>query len=230
VAEEAIDLWSWSLAVDDAAAARLAATLSADELARARRFVFPVHARRFIAARAGLRRILAGYRGCAPADLGFRYAAHGKPALADNGPPLFFNLSHSGHLAVLGVSTVGEIGVDVETVTAAAEDVAARFFSASECAALAALPQAARAGGFFRCWTRKEAMVKALGEGLSMPLDSFDVTLAPEQPARLLRLAGEPDAAERWSLFHFEPAADCIGAVAVPRRQCGLVFRGSISP
>jgi 4'-phosphopantetheinyl transferase len=228
VARETIELWTWSLAVDERAAARLAEGLGADEIVRARRFVYAQHRRRYIAAHARLRAILAGYVNEAPAALSFSVGAHGKPALAGpHGGALHFNLSHSGDIAALGVSRVGEIGVDVEMVGGAEEDVARRFFSAAECAALDALPPSERARGFARCWTRKEAVIKAVGEGLSIPLDSFAVSLAPDAPARILHRDGEPDAAERWTMFHFEPAESCMGAVAVPRRQCALVAMNS---
>jgi 4'-phosphopantetheinyl transferase len=225
-----IDLWLWRLDADEAAAARLAVLLDGEERARARRFVFPLHAHRFIAGRARLRLILQDYVGVPAAQLRFDYGAQGKPSLVGApGAALHFNLSHTGDLAALAVSAESDLGVDIETIRPVTEDVAGRFFSAAERAALAALPADERERGFFRCWTRKEAMIKALGGGLSIALDSFDVTLAPGVPPRLLRLAGEPDAPERWSLLHFEPAADCVGAVAVPMRQCALVLKNSTS-
>jgi 4'-phosphopantetheinyl transferase len=231
VAPRTVDLWLWRLDAGDAEATGFAELLDPDERARAGRFVFPLHARRFIVGRARLRLILQDYLGTPAADIRFAYGPQGKPVLAGRHglPPLHFNLSHTGDLAALAVSPEVPLGVDVEQVAPVKENVAGRFFSAAEQAALRALPAATQERAFFRCWTRKEAMVKALGGGLSIELASFDVTLGPNEPARLLRLAGEPDAPKHWSLLHFEPAADVIGAVAVPMRQCALVSKLSTS-
>jgi 4'-phosphopantetheinyl transferase len=226
-----VDLWLWRLDAGEAEAARLAELLNAEERARAGRFVFPVHARRFVAGRARLRLVLSEYLDVRAANIRFAYGPQGKPALAlpPEALPLHFNLSHTGDLAALALSGEVPLGVDVERVAKVTVDVAGRLFSVAEQAALRALPDAERDRGFFRCWTRKEAMVKALGGGLSIELASFDVTLGPDVPPRLLRLDGEPAAPERWSLLHFEPAGDVIGAIAVPMRQCALVSKISTS-
>jgi 4'-phosphopantetheinyl transferase len=231
VAPGTVDLWLWRLDAGDAEATGFAELLDPDERARAGRFVFPLHARRFVAGRGRLRLILQDYLGIPAAKLAFAYGPQGKPVLAGRHglPPLHFNLSHTGDLAALAVSRGVPLGIDVERVAPVTEDVAGHFFSAAEQAALRALPEAERERAFFRCWTRKEAMVKALGGGLSIALASFDVTLGPGEPPRLLRLAGEPEAPDRWSLLHFEPAADIMGAVAVPMRQCALMLKSATS-
>jgi len=126
---------------------------------------------------------------------------------------LYFNLTHSDGLAALGVSAAPELGVDVEQVRPLKEDIAERFFSPGEVAALRALPEDQQLPAFYRCWTRKEAVVKAIGEGLSRPLDSFDVTLDADA-ARLLRMDGEDDGPQVWQLAHFAPAPGFAGAVA----------------
>lgn len=210
-AELAIDLWSWRLALDDGEIERLAALLSPDERARARRFVFDRHRMRFVAARGRLREILGGIVGRAPEDLVFSYGEHGKPALAGIADAPHFNLSHSEDIAVLAVAS-RELGADVEMIRPLQEDVAGRFFSDAEIAALQALPAADRRAGFYRCWTRKEAVIKALGSGLSLPLKTFDVSVGEE--ARLTRLHGSPDAARGWCLAHLEPAPGYVGALA----------------
>lgn len=203
-----IDLWFWRL--DQAAAAP--PVLSPDETDRAARFVNPLHANRYRAGRTGLRNILAGYAASDPADLVFDYNPQGKPSVA-GGPQ--FNLSHTGDFAALAVAETGRIGVDIEALRPIEPDIAKRFFSACENTSLSDLPATQWQDGFYRCWTRKEALVKAFGAGLSMPLDSFDVTLTPDMPAQLLRLDGVDSAAKDWALVHLDPAPGIVGAIAV---------------
>ena len=157
-----------------------------------------------------MREILGACVSLHPKDLTFKYSQRGKPSLA---APLHFNLSHSEGLAALAVSTEFELGVDVEALLPLKEDIAPRYFSPRELAALAALPEHEQLSGFYRCWTRKEAVLKALGDGLARALDSFDVSIAADE-ARLDRLDGEPDAPRSWRLAHFEPQTGFVGAVA----------------
>ncbi len=197
------DLHVWLIPIDAPPdrLARLGAILSPDEQQRAARFHFERDRIRFTAARAALRRILSRYLRCAPADLAFDYSPHGKPALpGDN--PLSFNLSHSGDWAVCAVTLSRRVGVDIELIRPdlASETIAERFFSPREAAELRALPRHEQPAAFFRCWTRKEAFVKARGEGLSLPLDRFDVTLRPGEPPALLRTLDDPREAARWSM------------------------------
>lgn len=213
VAPIEVELWVWSLDVDEAERGRLFAYLSEDEVARALRFVFDRDRHRYIVARGRMRQVLSGIVGATPAALRFSYSSHGKPSLSAVGAPLHFNLSHSDGLAALGVSHTREIGVDVEHERPLKEDIAERFFSRGEVAALSALPEGEQLAAFYRCWTRKEAVVKAIGEGLSRPLDSFDVTL-DAGAARLLRMEGETDGPKAWQLTHFAPAPEFAGAVA----------------
>jgi 4'-phosphopantetheinyl transferase len=194
--------------------------LFADERERAGRFQRPEHAARFVVGRASLRMILASYLdGLAPSRLAFTYGPRGKPALAE--PPeastLRFNVSHCRDLALIAVTRAGEVGVDVERVDLLhdLEQLAEDHFSAWENAALRGLPAPARPAAFFRCWTRKEAFVKATGEGLARPLDAFSVSLAPGESARLVGLAGDPGALDRWSIFDLAPAPGYAGALVV---------------
>jgi 4'-phosphopantetheinyl transferase len=205
-----VDLHVWTLDVDADERARLARFLSEDEAARANRLVFEHDRARFVVARGRMREILGSATGRAPATLRFSYAKHGKPSLGGSAPR--FNLSHSQAIAALALTKAHEIGVDVEHVRPLKEDIAGRFFSKRENALLRALPQSEQLGGFFRCWTRKEAIVKAIGEGLSHPLDSFDVSLRADEPAAVERFEGETAAA--WQLAHFEPAQAYVGAIA----------------
>lgn len=217
-----VHVWRISLARLVPQFAELASSLPEDERARAARFRFPVHRNRFIAAHRALRAILAHYLRTTAAALRFQYSGHGKPSLASgvSGLDLHFNLSHSNELALVGVTLGRDIGVDIEQVRPefAGLDIAQRFFAPGEVAALRALPEPERASAFFRCWTRKEAFVKARGEGLSLPLDRFEVSLQPGVPAALLRAELERDEASRWEIADVAPGAGYAGAVAVRDR------------
>jgi 4'-phosphopantetheinyl transferase len=216
-----VHVWRVSLAIPrDEESARYAA-LAADERARADRFLVAPARTQFVAARSALRTILAGYVGKRPSDIAFQLGPIGKPALSPPGrEPLLFNLSHSRELALVAVTRLGEIGVDVECVRemASREQLAERFFHPNEVAALHTLPQADRASGFFNAWTRKEAFLKATGKGISFGIDRVEVTLAPGDGARVLTVDGSREAAERWSVATLEPASGYIGAVAFEGR------------
>jgi len=197
----------------------LARTLSADELARARRFHFENDRTRFILRRGILRMCLGSYLDVAPSLLRFSYGRNGKPTLDDTfgKGDIFFNLSHSNGIALYAFTPDGEIGVDIEQIHAIDDlkSIAARFFSPTEYRTLAGLPDAKKQEAFFNCWTRKEAFVKALGDGLARPLNSFEVSLVPGEPVRLLGIADDPEGASRWSVQSFTPAASYVAAFAV---------------
>jgi 4'-phosphopantetheinyl transferase len=215
IAEGEVHLWR--IALDRQDAHDLRRVLAPDELARADRFVFERDRRRFVVARAALRYTLADYLGVSPEAVGFEYGAHGKPALAASWPDVRFNLSHSDELALCAVTRGREIGVDVEHTHPLQdlEGLAERVFSRRERARLSALRGGDKLTGFFNAWTRKEAFIKALGEGLSHPLDRFDVSLAPRAPARLERIDGDAARAARWSLAAAEVDAGYTAAVVV---------------
>lgn len=207
----AIDLVVWPLNTEPVERLRLASFLNKDEAGRAERFVFERDRNHFVVGRGRVRELLARRLACEPADVDFVYSKHGKPALASG--TLHFNLSHAHGLAALALSNDFEVGIDIERVRPIEEGIAQRFFSPAELAGLNALPVKDQLAGFFRCWTRKEAIVKAIGEGLSRPLSSFDVPVATDRPAVLERLDGDPHPAH-WQLLHFEPAPDFVGAIA----------------
>ena len=148
------------------------------------------------------------------------FGERGKPALAARqnsaSEPLHFNLSDSEDLAVYAFSLGSEMGVDVEILRPMPDalNIARSFFAAEEREVLSSVPASGVPQAFFNCWTRKEAYIKAIGEGLSEPLDRFCVTLAPAEPARFLHIGGSSREAEAWSLMHFEPAPDAVGALA----------------
>jgi 4'-phosphopantetheinyl transferase len=190
--------------------------LSEDEKVRAARFRHERDRRRYIVARARLRELLAERLGAVPQSIRFQYGRNGKPALAapyaETG--LSFNLAHCEDVALYAFAQA-EVGVDVEALRALddADAIAARCFSRRENETYLALPMEQRPLGFFNCWTRKEAFVKALGEGLSAPLQAFDVSLAPSEPARLLRVDRVFAQASPWRLDAFSPLPGFIAAV-----------------
>jgi 4'-phosphopantetheinyl transferase len=212
-----VDVWYVDLAVDAGTVARLAASLAEDERARAARFRFERDARRFVVARSALRAVLGGYLGVAPGGLAFSHGAHGKPALSGGHTALHFNVAHSGEVAVVAAGWRRAVGVDVEQWRPLPDlaALAARVFAPSELAALGALAETERPAAFFRCWTRKEAFIKATGRGLAQPLDAFAVSLAADEPARFLDIAGDPDALARWTLYDLRPPAGYAGALVV---------------
>jgi 4'-phosphopantetheinyl transferase len=162
-----------------------------------------------------MRLVLGRYAHQIPGDLRFLTSARGKPSLMSaNG--LEFNLSHSDDVALLGVTKGGEIGVDVEKIRPIEnlEDLAHRFFCPAESEDLLSVCLEHRHLAFFCCWTRKEAYLKAIGDGLHTPLDSFRVTLSPGEPARLLEIHGSLEAAQRWSLYTVDTMPACAAAVA----------------
>ncbi|MEM7479764.1 MAG: 4'-phosphopantetheinyl transferase superfamily protein [Acidobacteriota bacterium] len=216
-----IDIWRVDLNPPENQMASYRALLSPDERMRADRFHFDRHRRRYIVGRGALRRLLGQYLDQPAATLSFAYGPKDKPFLPDT--TLQFNLTNSHELALIAITEEVELGVDVEHLRAMpdAEAVAERHFSASERRALRSVPSEAKELAFFRCWTRKEAYVKALGDGLSLPLDRFDVSL---EEARFLALDGDPAKAAEWSLFHVNPGPGYVGAVAVPGR--GWELRG----
>jgi 4'-phosphopantetheinyl transferase len=219
-----LDIWRFSLDLGPGQLTDVGGSLSPDERARAGRFVFARDRDRFIAGRGVLRDILARYVGEPPSELAFDYEAAGKPHLRRPSPlGVQFNLSHSHGLAVLAIGRNRTIGVDLEALRpeVAGEEIAVNYFSARELEELRALPVPQRVEGFFLCWTRKEAYIKARGGGLAnIPLDSFDVTLTPGREERLERA----DDAERWMIRSFVPGERYVGAIVAEGREGALRY------
>jgi len=215
--DEEVHVWRAALDVQATQVQSLRRTLTADERARAERFHFQKDRKHFIVARGLLRTILGRYLDVASRQLRFSYSPYGKPSLASefNGDALCFNLSHANGLALFAVTRGRQLGIDIERVRAdlADEQVAEQFFSLREVAELRTFSGSVRSLAFFNCWTRKEAYIKARGEGLSLPLDQFDVSLAPGGPAILLSTAGNPQEAFRWSLRELTPGAGYVAAL-----------------
>jgi 4'-phosphopantetheinyl transferase len=214
-----VHVWCASLDMTTPHMRHLQDTLSADELERASRFHFAKDRRRFVVGRGVLRSLLGWYLGVEPRQLCFSYGVYGKPALVPTSGEarLCFNVSHSHELALYAVTYGREIGVDIEHIRAnvACEEIAERFFSPRERALLRTLPTHLKDDAFFRCWTRKEAYIKARGEGLSLPLDQFDVAFAPGEPAALLATRWAPHEASCWVLRELTPGPGYAAALAV---------------
>lgn len=196
-----------------------AEVLSVDERRRAEQFVFDRDRNRYIVARAQLRKLLGDRLHVSPESIEFCYGEYGKPALANQptDQPLHFNVSHSADVAAYAFSRSCELGVDVEAIADMSDrdEVAAHCFSNDEIRKYKQLDDSDKPLGFFNCWTRKEAFIKALGDGLQCPLNSFDVTLAPGEPAEIMRIGEQTGHGCGWKLFSFVPLPGFVGAVAV---------------
>jgi len=219
-----IHVWKINLAAP-ADVARLELFLSAEEREQAARFHFVADQRRFIIRRAVRRQLLAVCLEKKPEAVHIRFSSHGKPAIAgqEGVAGLRFSCSHSADLGLVALARGIELGVDLEQhrQLADAEGLAGTYFSDAEIRELAALPESLKAAGFYNCWTRKEAFVKAIGLGLAFPLNRFSVSLAPGRPAALLDVAEEYGPATKWTMFLMEPRPDYSAA---------LVFEGKAAP
>lgn len=226
LADNDIHLWATTLIPGPDILASFAATLSPDEMARANRFKFEKHRNRFVAGRGALRGILAPYIRAAAPELSFSYSTNGKPELSGESAKagLHFNLAHSEDLALVAVTRIGVVGVDVEEVRPIKEvdALVARFFSQRENEAFQKVPEAQKPAAFFNLWTRKEALLKATGEGITKSLNLVEVSFLPGEPARLLAIAGNVAQAEQWSLRELLPAVGFTGAVAIQAQDIAI--------
>jgi 4'-phosphopantetheinyl transferase len=203
--DRTVDVWAIPVRTSEAVVSKFEAVLSQDELGRATRFRFEHLRRSFIVAHGTQRVLLSRYLKVAPADIRFTYGAKGKPSISGT-TSIRFNLSHSGDFAVLAVTLNCDVGVDIEQTRALPDfaNIADRYFSREETSELMSLPAEQRERAFFACWTRKEAYIKAVGDGLSTPLDSFRVTLLPGALPRMVHLGGDTRAAEAWNIVNID--------------------------
>lgn len=220
-APDEVHIWCANLDVPPETSARLYATLTPDERARTTRFRFEHDQQRFIVARGALRCLLGRYLQTQPQQISFVYNEFGKP---DLGPEfakrLKFNLSHSACLALIAVTAASNVGVDLEYIRAQSDyvDIARHFFSPAEVTYLTSLPSQLCAETFFSCWTKKEAYLKACGEGLSIPLNSFSVPLTTDSahtPVDFCVPSNDAVPAKRWSFYTLQPAQGYAGALAI---------------
>jgi 4'-phosphopantetheinyl transferase len=225
------DVHVWRINLDRASATfdRLEKVLSPLERERISRFTSADLRRRSATARAALRIILARYVGVAPERLSFDFGPQGKPSLSGCDATIQFNLTHTGSLAFLAVAAEA-MGIDAELINPKLEweELSSRFFAPAEAADIRLLPTSLQVEGFFACWTRKEAYIKALGTGLSAPLDGFRVTVHPHEPPRLLWVRDDHGEARHW---FFETLNEAGVAVALAiRRPSATVRRFSFVP
>lgn len=214
-----IDLWIGRLVASEEQHRSLYDVLSEDEKRRADAFRFEKHRSSYVIGRGLLRSILATYLELDPNDISFTYGSHGKPFLRPlRVPTLQFNVAHAEACVLYALSRDCPLGVDVERVRELSDydSLAKRFFASSESAEILSVDAVDRMKAFFNCWTRKEAFVKAVGKGLSIPLDSFEVSVRPGQPSKFKSLPTKSSAPPHWSLVHIEPGDGYVGALAFP--------------
>jgi 4'-phosphopantetheinyl transferase len=215
IADSDIHIWQVWTGGPDAAIRELQMLLSPDERERANRFRFE-HLRWAFTVRRGALRILLGrYLGVRPEELIYEHVANGKP-LVRSPLGIEFNTSRTEGLAVFAFARSLEIGVDVERIRPIPDKhaIAQRFFCAEEAAELASLPESQHDLAFHLCWTRKEAYIKAIGQGLSAPLDAFRVTLRPEEPARFIHILQDPGLTREWALHNLTLTSGYAAALA----------------
>jgi 4'-phosphopantetheinyl transferase len=220
-----VHVWEWNFAGPEKPSEADLQVLDGQERKRTARFYFAPDQVRYSLCHANMRRILASYLGKLPQSLVYRESEGGKPelALGATDAPLRFNLSHSKSIALLAVTLDSEVGVDVEDVRPIERDVAKRFFSPAEVASLSLLDGEEWLHGFYRCWTRKEAILKVEGVGLRIPLNSFDVSISAREPAALMAARPVSKLTALWHLHHLAPAEGSIGALAIKDAEAQIV-------
>jgi 4'-phosphopantetheinyl transferase len=218
LSEQEVHVWCAELDLPDFDLQHYQALLSSEELERASRYRFPGDQKRYILRRGILRELIGRYLNSPATSARFTANEFGKPALAEGfNSRLKFNLSVSEDVALIALTEGREIGVDIERVRQdfEVERIARRFFSIYEQTQLHKASFHQKIEAFFNCWTRKEAYVKAHGQGLTLPLDQFDVSLLPSEPARLLATRHAPAEIQRWSMQHLSPIPGYVGALVV---------------
>ena len=212
LAENELHVWRASLDLSPDVIERFQITLSEHEKERAQRFLVPQARERFIAGRGILRELLGRYLALAPEEIEFQYGPDGKPSLsAGHNSAIRFSVSHSQDMALFAMAAGSEVGVDIEAMKAdfRGMQIASHFFSDEEVASLARLEQKSATEGFFACWTKKEAYVKARGKGLGIPLRSFTVKFAEDKQGL------QDEEGKAWSCYTLTPSPEFSGAVVV---------------
>ena len=220
----------WQIRIDELLADPVTSTLTKSELERAGKFAFPHLATRWIRGRVALRQILSLYLRTIPQDVAFGSGSRGKPfIIAPDGTPskIEFNMSDTGDHVMVAIAANRSIGVDVEKIRdiEKIDDIVERNFSELERRSYRGLPQRCRRTAFFTAWTRKEAYTKAVGLGLYLPLDSFSVSIAPEEPARIIEIDGSPSRAAEWTVSDIAVSTGYLGALVVKGRISNIKKR-----
>ena len=226
-----VEVWVIRVDVGRIAMDRLRAWLSPDERTRAAAFHFDRDRSSYVATHGAVRAILAERLSLLPEQVAFEVGPHGKPRLAAENPDLRFNLSHSGGIALCAVTNGVEVGVDVEALRAVpdAEAIVRRHFAAREVEDWLRLSPSQRPDGFLRLWSCKEALIKACGMGLSMPLDRSEISVSSAS-VRLHSIHGSEPEASRWTLRTFDPAPGYVGAVCVEMAEVDIRVRTWSTP
>lgn len=229
LADNEVHVWAAPLDIAPGVLEKFRATLSPDEQERAAKYKFEKHRNRYIVARAVLRKILGNYLHAEPAALRFDYSTNGKPSLTPDfaSTGIHFNLAHTDDLALIAVTRIGMIGIDVESVRPVKEmdALVARFFSAHESELFQNVAVDQKPAAFFNLWTRKEALLKATGEGITRSLSLVEVSFLPGEPARLLAISGDSTEAAGWTLRELSPAPGYTGAVAIQAQNISVRCR-----
>ncbi len=199
-------------------------SLSEDEQIRANRFHFRQHRLEYVDGRGKLRHLLGQYLGKSPAEIVFEYGKQDKPFLLDS--KLKFNISHSHGLALFAFALDMEIGIDLEKIDPKIDiiQLCKQFFSPKETQTILKLSPAEQIQAFFTCWTRKEAFIKAKGQGLSLPLDQFEVSILPEDPVQLLATDWDKTEINDWFLYDIPPGEGFKGALMVDQKVHSLKY------
>lgn len=209
-------VWQGHLDIGPEEQKKYMGVLSKDEKEKASKFRFSKDRIAYIASR-GMLRVLSGhYLNCPPEDIIFEYEAHGKPGYAHK-TSLKFNVSHSGNMVIIGFLFDQVMGIDIEIIKDDFDvlDIGRNFFSKKEIAALNAIPKAMQHIAFYRCWTRKEAFIKAMGDGLSFPLDLFALSIDSDTTTSLLETSWDPKEKDQWELYSYIPADQYRAAIAI---------------
>jgi 4'-phosphopantetheinyl transferase len=221
--EHVINVYRIMLDISDGDIEDMARLLAPEERQRADRFKFPKHRARFIACRAQLRLVLAGFNQLPPDSLVFTYNQFGKPSLTNacGGSSIQFNVTHSHDLGLIAVTTGMQVGIDIERIRPDIDfrHISRQFFAKGEVKSLMSLPPEQQVEAFYTCWTRKEAFLKARGEGLTIPLDHFEVSLKPDEPPRLLHSSPTIQGLADWTFSDIKPGTGYTASLAVNRRD-----------
>lgn len=219
LASNDVHVWRAKLDPSEECTKQLTRMLSDDEQKKMRRFHYDKDRKRFIVTRGVLRKIMSRYLNIKPSHIQFGYSTHGKPYLVEKlrGEKICFNLSYSHNLSLYAFTKSRRVGIDIEYVRpfVDVDQIVAGFFSSNEQAIWQQLPEKQKQEAFFNCWTRKEAYIKARGEGLSLPLDQFEVSFAPGKPAALLGTDGALDQTSRWLLRVIQSDSSYAAALVV---------------